>query len=157
MITALLIVALVVASYYQRDQNRYAVICFAMCSALHQIADTLFGDNWGFLYYFTAAFTDLIIINLLFKVHKPTKLIINLQKISFLFILNNLMGYIVYEMSFDPAVYNNVSLVLFSFALFASTSKGRGDDLGIYTDSRWNSFIYSFNNPCFSSNQRNKA
>jgi len=139
MIKALLIMALVVASYYQRDQNRYAVICFAMCSALHQIADTLFGDNWGFLYYFTAAFTDLIIINLLFKVHKPTKLIINLQKISFLFILNNLMGYIVYEMSFDPAVYNNV------------------DDLGIYTDSRWNSFIYSFNNPCFSSNQRNKA
>lgn len=157
MITALLILTLAIASYFQRDQNRYAVICFAMCSGLHQIADMLFGDSWGFLYYYTAALTDLIIINLLFKVSTPTVLIINLQKISLLFIVNNLIGWIIYELAYEPLVYNNISLMLFSFALFASTTKGRGDDLGIYTGNRWNSFIRGFNSPCFSSNQRNKA
>ncbi len=157
MITAVLILLLAAASYSQRDQNRYAVVCFAMCSGLHQITDILFGENWGFLYYYTAAFTDLVIINLLFKVKTPTLLIINLQKISLLFIANNLMGWIIYELSYEPVLYNNISLILFSFALYASTSKGRGDDLGIYTNGWWDTFVHSLDNPCFSSNKRNKA
>ena len=157
MITASLILLIALASYFQRDQNRYAVICFAMCAAIHQIADILFGESWGFLYYYSSALNGLIIINLLFKIRKPTRLSITLQKIAFLFILNNLFGWIIYELGYDPLIYNNVALVLFSCAFFASVSKGRSDDLGIYTSSRWNSFIYSLDNPCFSSDRRNKA
>lgn len=125
-----LIIAMALLSFTRHGKDRYIILAFAALCGFFQLISNSLGN---YQYYLGAAITDLIIINLISKIVKPTATIINLQKIALWFIYVNTIGWIIYELYYPPFLYNTICLALFISALVVAVRKGGDSGLGSIT------------------------
>ena len=128
--TGSVIYLLVLASFFREDVDRFAIQSCAFGWAAFQILNDLFGEKWGFTYYFGAVITDLIVIKSLNVPIHPTLALIRMQTICLWFIYVNVFGWIIYEAGHDPFSYNLLCGILFILALIISFLKGNSNVLG---------------------------
>lgn len=130
MITGLLILLIAICSVRYYEQDRQSILIFAALCGFFQFFHHEIYYLVGYQYYLGAAIADLLIIEALYRVKKPTKAICTLQRACIWFIYLNLFGVIIYEAYIDPLVYNILCQSLFVAVLLAFINTGKKDGLG---------------------------
>jgi len=104
-----------IASAIQSDEKRRR-ICFIYSSTaiLHH---TILGQETGFIYYFSAALCSIAIMPVIAMLGNFGRFTRNLLMICMSAAILNASGWVLYELYFDPIVYNNLFLVLYSIAI----------------------------------------
>jgi len=127
--------------FRNRFVDAFSIWAFVVFCACFQMLDERFGANWGFTYYFGAAVCDLAIISVLYRVKNPTATLVRIQTLCLWFMYANAAGCAMYELGFEPDIYNIITRALFVLVLLVSIANGKGDDLGNATI-RWNGFSF---------------
>ncbi len=74
-------------------------------------------DEYGIEHYLLAALTDLFIIYLLKKKKKPTKTTIIIQSWCVMFIITNVIGWVIYMLYYPPAAYDYLCSITYMLML----------------------------------------
>ena len=133
-----LINALVVGILFQQNSQRlYAACVFSVVIYFH---DLLLSDSDGLIYYGSAALFDLLIVIMLGMILNIPKIVLRLQIISFLFIVVNFIGWLMWYSYQPPLVYDTLCAILFSLAFITLLLRDK-KDVGGFTMAGWRSCI----------------
>tara|TARA_R110000765_G_scaffold154371_2_gene257395 strand:- start:165 stop:665 length:501 start_codon:yes stop_codon:yes gene_type:complete len=133
-----LIGALAVGILFQTNSPRlYAAFLFSAVLYAHEL---IMYDADGILYYGSAASLDLLAVILMGMVSPLPRMVLRLQMISFLFIIVNFIGWIMWYLYQPPLVYNILCAILFSLAFITLLLRDK-KDVGGFTMAGWRSCI----------------
>ena len=138
----LMLLALVIALFLQPTQERSMIaFLFVGITILHYL---LFADVSGLLYYSSAALFDLAIIVCTSCLTRIPKVIVNLHKICFLFVLLNFIGWLMWYFYYSPVLYNTACSFLYLAAFFVLLTGSHGFiNANIRSSSRYVNFLIS--------------
>lgn len=94
---------------------------FACASVSHHV---MLGDTDGFLYYGSAAFSDLLVIFALSRLSIIYVHVLFMQVICLLFILSNCIGWVIWYLYLPPTYYNLTCYALYIAAILSLFKRG---------------------------------
>lgn len=115
-----------------------AVLFFAGLCLIFSFTERYIENNY--MYYVLACLIDLVIIEFLARISKPTQIITYIQTICRWFIYANLLGFIVYEFDFPSIIYSILCGSLYVTALLSTFFQGGSG--GIYRNNNLHSSFY---------------
>ncbi len=120
-----LLAALAIAALVQPNTARFfAALVFVGGTLSH---DFLLQDLIGLSYYGSAALTDLGVIVVLSLLRPVSKLAVELQRLSFISIIINAFGWVLWVSYEPPAAYDAAFLAYYAFALLVLIKKDKTD------------------------------
>ena len=144
MTTFLVIVSLCLAFLHEK-QAKLTILVFILTSLIYQFIGITISNEDGAYYYLCAALLDLGIIKYLSCFHKVTTILTNIQTICLLFICNNFVGWIIYEMGITSVVYDTLSDCLYLAMIYIITPKGICNGIKLGINSYWDIFRLNIN------------
>ena len=84
----------------------------------------------GFIYYSTSALFDAVVIAILISIENKTRLIVDICRLLLCSIIINFMGWLIYELGFNPNPYNLSMAVIYvtlAVRILVTTRRDRGD------------------------------
>lgn len=133
-----LVSALFVGVFFQFSATRaYAAFMFYSATYLHEL---FLKDAVGITYYGSAACFELFIIWVLSGINPPSKMVINLQRISLGFVVVNFAGFGLWFFYCPPFLYNLACTILYILAfttLILRDKKNVDDNLGGFALAGW--------------------
>ena len=116
-----------------------ALLLFLLTSFIHHL---ILGSADGFLYYFSAALSDLFVIYALNRI-KPAKMcVLYMQVICLAFAAVNFLGWVIWYLYYPPFVYNAICYLLYIIAIMIILKRG-GDGRGT-SDHRMHPSFYLY-------------
>ena len=110
---------LVGAFYYLKGDDRSAVIYFCgLVTAFNLVGEKVIPDDAGFTYHFGAVLTDAILVVMLLKWIKPSKLTRRLYDVLFIFMGVNAFGWIMFQVQ---PYYPDIHIISQLFTFLASS------------------------------------
>lgn len=110
-----LIMLVVIATILQKDQaNLSAALIITSLTLFHEL---FFSAYDGTKYYLSAALFDMAAIILLSRLNPLPKIALDLQIVSFVSILTNTMGWVVWFRYYPPVIYDLAYVVIYSWVL----------------------------------------
>lgn len=97
--------------------EKYPLSIFAAGTFLFHALDSFVGDSWGASYYVVAASTDLLIMYFISISIRLTVLALGLMALSFVSIVLNFTGWVMYESYWLPDIYNLLYVIFYGVAL----------------------------------------
>lgn len=136
-----LVGALVVGILFQPNAPRFYASCIvSLIPAIHEM---YFKELDGFLYYFSVALFDFLIVIILSGINPLPKMVLRLQLISLAFIVVQFTGFALWFFYFPHVYYNVMSTILFSLALLTLISRDK-EHVGSFAVDSWRS-CFRFN------------
>ena len=120
---------LMLSMYLRSDRAAIAGIIFTFFFA-HLIIFDYMQYVDGIYYYTTDSLASAFIIFLLMRVEHKTALIVDINRILFVSVIINFAGWIIYESSMEPTLYNNmmaIAYITLVIRLMVKTGRDRGD------------------------------
>lgn len=135
MLTALLV---------QPNKDRFiASSIFVFAIMIHEWT---LSNQTGLVYYGTAGLFDLIVITMLHYMKSESELVWSLINISFVSMITNTIGWIMWMLWIPPTLYNAAFVVIYGWAFFKLIGRDK-KDVGGHSLDRWYSGFRINNNP----------
>ena len=109
----LILASAIIALIYLSERDKIAVYVFCLLCASFGLLERYIPDSLGTLCYLAAATTDLLIIHILSKINKPTKLILKIQDLCLYFIGANFIGWLAFMSYLEPIYYTALCTLLY--------------------------------------------
>lgn len=130
MISNILIFFIFLSCIFKSRNTKQPFMIFVLFCIVMTIIDIALPKYLESYYYLSCALIDLIIIVELSKSQKINNTVILLQKSCLLFIVINLLGWVIYEMYYGPDIYNALCASLFAVILIACENTRNKNVLG---------------------------
>lgn len=121
-----------------KPESRLAVLFFVGLCLIFSFAEPYIENNY--MYYVAACLIDLVIIEFLSIIVRPTQVIASIQTICRWFIYANILGFIVYEFELPNIIYTILCGSLYVTALLSTFFQGGSG--GIYRNNNLHSGFY---------------
>jgi hypothetical protein len=126
-VDVLVFAGLIAAALQPTYDRAVPALVFAVPAYLHGV---LLGDADGLLYYLSGALVDIMVIAALSSLRTRSELVIRLAWISMASIILNTAGWMVWMAYIPPDGYNAAFAVLYAYAVFTLTRRGRRHGTG---------------------------
>ena len=118
----LVLIITAILSTRLKPESMLAVLFFSGFCLIFSFAEAYIENNY--MYYVAACLIDLVIIEFLSIIVKPTRVISSIQTICRWFIYANILGFIVYEFELPDIIYTVLCGSLYVTALLATVFQG---------------------------------
>jgi len=126
LLTLMLAILIVVAALQPTAERKYAGMVFAVLAAIHH---ALMFNVDGWLYYFTAAIADAMVIMLTIRLRPISKVIETVHTICYISILMNFIGWVMFMSYLPHHAYNASFLLIYGWAII-NLMRGESTDGG---------------------------
>ncbi len=132
------LVVTAILSIRLKTESMLAVLFFSLLCLIFSFEEQYIENNH--MYYVFACLIDLVIIEILSRISKPTLVVISIQTICRWFIYANLLGFIIYEFELPAIIYTILCGSLYIAALLSTFFQGGSG--GIYRNNNLHSGFY---------------
>lgn len=108
---------------FHKDDRRYPILVFFGVLAAYKIIYEI-SPITGAFYYLISSISLGFAVFLLSKIPNPTKITLRLEDVAMLLILCNAFGVVIYELEYEPLIYDIISRLLLITAIVSTFWKG---------------------------------